>query len=138
MKTVTAKMPISHRHRQRRQQEIPGRNAGGPRRHQFLAARQPREGEDAAQQNGEGQHLLAQIGQLQHRHADNHRRGDVMAGGAVEQIDDVDGEGQHQEGGIDHGDAEKELHRQIAVKRPGPTHAGASAMRRRARMALGL
>ena len=115
-----------HRHGQRRQQEIPGRNARRPRRHKFARTRQAHKGEDAAQQDGEGQHLLAQIGQLQHRHADRGRPGrHIVPGGSVEQVHKVDGESQHQKDGIDHHHADQELHRQIAVKSPGPTHASA-------------
>ncbi len=37
---------------------------------------------------------------------------------AVQQIDDIDGEGEHQEGAIDHRHAQKKLQGQIAVQRP--------------------
>ena len=62
-----------------------------------------------------------------------------MRGGAVQEVNDVDGESKHQQCAIDHHHAQEELHRQIAIERPRPAHAMASLRRRRrSRIARGL
>ena len=125
-----------HCNSERRQQEIPGRDAGSAGRHQFARPRQLDEGEDPAQQDGEGQHLLAQVGQLQDRHANGRRARHIVAGGTVQQVHNVYGKGQHQEDGIDNRHPDQELDGEITIKRPGPAHAACTFQR--ARRALGL
>ncbi len=82
---------------------------------------------DPAEQDGEGQHLLAQIGQLQDRHAHRDRGRDIVSGGAVQEIDDVDGEGQRQENGIDHRHAEPGTGRRDSDRESRTSSCGALA-----------
>src|SRR5512135_1296584 len=84
------------------------------------------EREDAPQQHAERKQLLAEVRQLQERHAKNDRRRDAVSCGAVEQIHDVDRKCEDKKRGVDDPDANQELQAQIAIQRPRPAHAATS------------
>src|SRR5215813_4978350 len=91
-----------------------------------MVSRKPDKGEDAAQKDGERQKLLSQIRKLEDGHCDDDPARYAAPGGAIQQIDDIDGEREQEEGTIDCPHADQELNREVSVERPGPTHAGLS------------
>src|SRR4051812_21853964 len=67
--------------------------------------------------------MFGEVRQLEERHTDDGREVDrLLAGGAIEQFDDVDDEAECHAQAKDHADADQELLRQIARQGPADGH----------------
>ena len=101
--------------RQRRDEKVPGGNAGCARCHKLLAARKSHEAEHAAQKHRKRQEFLSEIGKLQECHSYDNGARNATPGCAVDQIDDVDRKSEQQKRRIDDGHAEQKLAPQITI-----------------------
>ena len=110
--------------RQRRQQELPDRDAGGAHDRQLVAAAQPPEGQHRGEQDNEGDHLLHELRQLQQRKLQHDRQRDFLAHRRTPQdldrIEQVDEGRQSQQHGAE---ADGELSANIGGKGKGQAHA---------------
>ena len=122
-------MPSSERARERRRDELPGRNAGGARHHEFEPPRQREIAGHGADQDAERHQLFEQLRHAEQRGLrDRDRGGRRQARGLADHLDVVDQHEQHEDAG-EHADRrDHEAAGKIAPERVGH-HAHAAAGR---------
>ena len=122
--------PDDRRDDQGRAQELPYRDPGGARHHQFLGAGEARDGEHPSEEHGEGQRFLGQGRQLQERHTEHHAHGGAgPIGGAAQQLDQVEDQDQAGDQHENGADAQEIMAAQVEREGGRETHQPASAAR---------